>query len=227
MHIPDGFFDLATSAGAGAVGASGIAVAVRRVRTLMEDSAIAVAGLVAAFLFAAQMINFPVAGGTSGHLLGGALAAILVGPWVAVLCLVVVVFVQALFADGGLTALGLNVVNVALIPALGGYAVFGLLRRGLPRRRGAVIAAGSIAAAASVIFTAAAFIAEYSIGGRVEVDAASVAAAMLSVHALIAIGEAAITAAALSLVLSVRPDLVWGARDLSPLVLHAEEAWAS
>ncbi|HEX8805269.1 MAG TPA: energy-coupling factor ABC transporter permease, partial [Acidimicrobiales bacterium] len=119
MHIPDGFIDGGTSAGAAAVAAGGVGVALRRAGQVLDERRVPLAGLVAAFTFAAQMVNVPVAGGTSGHLLGGALATVLVGPAVAALCLSVVVLVQALmFADGGLSALGLNVVNMALVTAL-------------------------------------------------------------------------------------------------------------
>ena len=134
MHIPDGFFDAPTSIAGGAVAVGAVSVASRRTRDVLNERQVPLAALTAAFVFAAQMLNFPVASGTSGHLLGGVLAAVLVGPWVAVLCLTVVLGVQGLvFADGGLTALGLNVVNIAVVGTLGGYVVFRLLRRLLPQ----------------------------------------------------------------------------------------------
>src|SRR5262247_1742941 len=107
MHVPDGFLDAPTSLATGAVAATAMTVAVRRVRDQHEEKAAPLAGLTAAFIFAVQMLNFPVGVGTSGHLLGGALAAILVGPWTGILCMSVVLMVQSLlFADGGVTALG-------------------------------------------------------------------------------------------------------------------------
>src|SRR6185295_18657159 len=129
MHIPDGFIDGQTSLAAGAVAVAGLGVCLKKASDTMEDKQIPLAGLTSAFNFAVQMLNFPVAGGTSGHLLGGVLAAVLVGPWMGSLCVSVVLVVQALlFADGGLSALGLNIVNMALVTAVVGYLVFLALR---------------------------------------------------------------------------------------------------
>lgn len=214
MHIPDGFIDLPTSVAAGAVAIGGVGVAVRTTRDQVADNEIATAGLTAAFVFAAQMMNFPVAAGTSGHLLGGVLAAVLVGPWLGVLCVTVVVVVQALlFADGGLSALGLNIVNMALVTCLGGWVAFRGLRRVLPSsHRGVVIAAGA-AAGVSVVLSALAFTLEYAIGGTADVSLGAVLAAMVGVHTLIGVGEGVITGAVVASVLATRPDLVDGARD--------------
>jgi cobalt/nickel transport system permease protein len=154
------------------------------------------------------MLNFPIAAGTSGHLIGGVLAAILVGPWTAVLCMAIVVFVQALFADGGLTAIGLNVLNLAVIPTLGGYAIFLGCVKLLPPGKWGLSIAGGFAAGVSVLLAAIAFVVEFALGGPGDVSLRSVSAAMLGVHALIALGEGSITAAALRLVLGTRPDLV-------------------
>src|SRR6266545_164652 len=118
---------------------------------MQDDTVAPMAGLTAALIFAVQMLNFPVAGGTSGHLLGGVLASVLVGPWVGALCVAVVLVVQALFADGGLTALGLNILNMAIVGALGGYALFAALRRILPRSRGGVLVATAVTAWLSVV----------------------------------------------------------------------------
>src|SRR5918992_204389 len=107
MHVPDGFLDVTTSAATGALAVAGVALALRGARKELDDRTAPMAGLVATFVFAGQMMNFPVGAGTSGHLIGGALAAVLVGPWAGALCLAVVVLVQSLFADGGLSALGL------------------------------------------------------------------------------------------------------------------------
>ncbi len=129
MHIPDGFIDGTTSLAGGAVAVAGLAVCVKKASETMEDKQIPLAGLTAAFVFAVQMLNFPVASGTSGHLLGGVLAAVLVGPWVGTLCVSVVLTVQCLlFADGGVSALGLNIVNMAMVGAFGGYAAFLLIK---------------------------------------------------------------------------------------------------
>jgi cobalt/nickel transport system permease protein len=216
VHIPDGFIDAPTSAAAGVVAVGGLAVCVRRSAEAMEDKQAPMAGLVAAFIFAVQMLNFPVAGGTSGHLLGGALAAVLVGPWLGALCVSVVLVVQALlFADGGLSAVGLNIVNMALVGTFVAYGIFLLLRRLVPKTRGGVVAASAGAALLSVVFASLAFTLEYAIGGTGGAALSRVAGAMIGVHFLIGIGEAIITALTVSAVLAVRPDLVYGAADLA------------
>lgn len=224
MHVPDGFIDAPVSVAAGVVAAAGIAVSLRGARRELDDLTAPLAGLTAAFVFAAQMLNFPVAGGTSGHLLGGALAAILVGPFTGVLVVSVVLIAQALiFADGGLTALGVNITIMAIVTALVGYGVFKLLVKVLPRRRSSVTAAAFSAALISVPASAAAFIAFYAVGGTTDVPLSTVIPAMLGVHVLIGLGEALITALAVSSVLAVRPDLVYGARGLArPLRLSTE-----
>lgn len=215
MHIPDGFVDLPTSAAAGVVAVGGVAAAIRKTRDQVAEKEIATAGLTAAFVFAVQMMNFPVAAGTSGHLLGGVLAAVLVGPWLGVLCVTVVVVVQALlFADGGLSALGLNIVNMALVTCLGGWVVFRGLRRVLPRSHAGVVAAAAVAAGVSVVLSSVAFTVEYALGGTADVSLGAVLAAMVGVHTLIGVGEGVITGAVVAAVLAARPDLVYGARDL-------------
>jgi cobalt/nickel transport system permease protein len=214
MHIPDGFINAPTSLGAGAAAAGGLGIAVRKASAYLDDRRIPLAGLVAAFVFAAQTLNFPVGAGTSGHLIGGALAAVLVGPWVGSLCISVVLLVQALFADGGLTALGLNVVNMAMLGAWGGYAAFAVLRRAVPATRFWVIAASGVAGGLSVVLASLAFVVEYALGGSVMVPLGAVAAAMVGVHVLIGIGEGLITGATVRMVLSARPDLVYGAWGL-------------
>jgi cobalt/nickel transport system permease protein len=217
MHIPDGFINAGTSLGAGAVAFGGIGLALRRTSRTLQDKHIPLAGLVSAFVFAAQMLNFPVGAGTSGHLLGGVLATVLVGPWAGAVCVTVVLIVQALFADGGLSALGLNVVNIALVGGLGGYAVFAFVRKALPKTRAGVVIASGAAAGASVVLAALALSAEYALGGAVELPVVSVAVAMVAVHVLIGAGEAVITAMTVAAVVGVRPDLVHGAAHLGAL----------
>ncbi len=229
MHIPDGFVDAPTSLAAAGVSAGVLAVAVRRTHHVLGDRQVPLAALTAAFVFAAQMVTFPVAGGTSGHLLGGVLAAVLVGPWTGVVCLTVVLSVQALlFADGGLSALGLNVLNLAVVGCLGGYLVFLVARRALARVPGRVPAAAAVAALASVPLAAAALTVELAIGGATGVAVGDVAAAMVGTHALIGIGEAVITFFALGSVLAARPDLVHGTDPLTaPLELRPSAVAAS
>ena len=223
MHIPDGFIDAGTSAGAGVVAVGGVGVSLRRAGQVLDEKRIPLAGLVAAFVFAVQMLNFPVASGTSGHLLGGVLAAVLVGPYLGSLCVAVVLLVQALlFADGGLSALGLNILNMALVTAFGGYAIFLLLRRLLPKTFGGVVAASGIAAGLGVVLASIAFSLEYAVGGTGGASVSTVAGATVGVHVLIGIGEGVITALTVSAVLASRPDLVWGARDLVSAAPAAE-----
>ncbi|SOD85980.1 energy-coupling factor ABC transporter permease [Streptomyces sp. Ag109_G2-15] len=215
MHVPDGFINAPTSAVTGVVAAGAIAVSLRGARRELDERTAPLAGLVAAFIFAVQMLNFPVAAGTSGHLLGGALAAILVGPYTGVLCVSVVLLMQGvLFADGGLTALGVNITDMAIVTTVVSYAVFRGLLAVLPRKRRSVTVASFVAALVSVPAAAVAFTFMYAIGGTTDVSIGKVATAMIGVHVLIGIGEAVITALTVSAVIAVRPDLVHGARGL-------------
>lgn len=216
MHVPDGFFNAATSIGAGAISAGTIGVSLRKAARDLTDRLAPMAGLVAAFIFALQMVNFPVASGTSGHLLGGALAVILLGPAVGTVCVTVVLAVQALlFADGGLSALGLNVVNMAFVAGLGGWLVFRALRLVLPARPSSVASASGVAAGVSVVLASLAFAIEYAVGGAGGASVGTVVGAMVGVHALVGIGEGVITAATVGAVMASRPDLVFGARHLT------------
>jgi cobalt/nickel transport system permease protein len=216
VHVPDGFINAPTSAVTGVVAAGAIAVSLRGARRELDERTAPLAGLVAAFIFAVQMLNFPVAAGTSGHLLGGALAAILVGPYTGVLCVSVVLLMQGiLFADGGLTALGVNITDMAIVTTVVAYALFRGLVQVLPRSRRSVTVASFVAALVSVPAAALAFTLIYWIGGTTDVAIGKVATAMIGVHVLIGIGEAAITALTVGAVIAVRPDLVYGARGLT------------
>jgi len=215
MHVPDGFLDAPTSVATGVVAAAGIAVALRGARRELDDRTAPMAGLVATFVFAAQMINFPVGAGTSGHLMGGALAAVLVGPWSAVLCLSVVLLVQGLMmADGGITALGTNITLMGLVTVAVGWTTFIVLRRLLPARPSSVPVAAVVGAFLSVPVAALVFTLLFSIGGQAPVELSKVVVAMLGWHTLIGLGEAAVTGLVVASVISTRPDLVYGARPL-------------
>ncbi|MFG3160979.1 energy-coupling factor ABC transporter permease [Streptomyces sp. NPDC048232] len=215
MHVPDGFINAPTSAVTGVVAAGAIAVSLRGARRELDERTAPLAGLVAAFIFAVQMLNFPVAAGTSGHLLGGALAAILVGPFTGVLCVSVVLLMQGiLFADGGLTALGVNITDMAIVTTVVAYGLFRGLVKVLPRTRRSVTVASFVAALVSVPAAALAFTLLYWIGGTTDIAIGKVATAMVGVHVLIGVGEAAITALTVGAVIAVRPDLVYGARGL-------------
>ncbi|MFE7355846.1 energy-coupling factor ABC transporter permease [Streptomyces sp. NPDC057543] len=224
MHVPDGFIDAPVSAAAGVVAAGAVAVSLRGARRELDERTAPLAGLVAAFIFAVQMLNFPVAAGTSGHLLGGALAAILVGPYTGVLCISVVLLMQGiLFADGGLTALGVNVLDMGITTTVVAYALFRGLARVLPRTRRSVTVASFVAALVSVPAAACVFTLIYWIGGTTDISIGKVFTAMVGVHVLIGIGEAVITALTVGAVVAVRPDLVHGARGLTaPLKLRVD-----
>ena len=216
MHAPDGFLEPRVAAATAIVSIAVVAMSLRAAGRELGERQMPLAGIAAAFLFAAQMVNFPVASGTSGHLLGGALAAILLGPWVGCLVTTVVVVVQAiLFADGGITALGYNVLNMAIVPAFGGWALYCAFRRLLPSNGGGVVGATALASGASVVLSAAAFSIEWLFGASAPVPFDTVFAAMVGVHALIGIGEAVISSLVVAAVLASRPDLVVGARDLT------------
>lgn len=212
MHIPDGFINGATSAGFGVIAAGGVGAAVRQTGRYLSERQVPLAGLVAAFVFAAQMINFPVAAGMSGHLLGGVLAAVLVGPWAGLLVISVVLTVQGMiFADGGLTALGLTIVNMGLLGAVGGYAFYRVLLYVLPKRAKRVELAAGIAAFLSVPLAALGFVAQFAIGGTAEVPFGVLLTAMLGTHVLIGVGEGVLTALVIGAVMASRADVVYGA----------------
>ncbi len=213
MHIPDGYINLPVSISAAALATGGVGTSIRRVSTALRDRVVPLAGLAAAFIFVLQMLNFPVAAGTSGHLLGGALAAILLGPWVGVLVVTVVIIVQALvFADGGVSALGLNVINMALVTVIIGWFAFRVLMRVLPKTATSAVAATALASWLSVVAASVVFTGEYALGGGGQVAVSTVFGAMVGVHALIGVGEGIISGLVVSSVLASRPDLVYGAR---------------
>jgi len=215
VHVPDGFLNAPTSVVTGVVAATGVALALRGSRRELDDTTAPMAGLAATFIFAAQMVNFPVGAGTSGHLLGGALAAALVGPWTGVLCISVVLIVQSLlFADGGITALGTNIVLMGLVGVGTSWGVIVLLRALLPKHPSSVVPAAAAAALVSVPVAALAFTGLFAIGGDVSVPVGKVLAAMVGWHTLIGVGEAAITGLVVGSVVAVRPDLVYAARPL-------------
>ncbi|MFO7292451.1 MAG: energy-coupling factor ABC transporter permease [Acidimicrobiia bacterium] len=215
MHVPDGFINAATSVGTGVVAAGGLGVSLRNAARGLRDFHIPLAGVTAALIFALQMLNFPVLPGVSGHLMGGALAAILLGPWMGAVVVSVVVIVQALFfADGGISALGVNVTNIALVTAFVAWPVFRGVLKILPKTRLSAMAAAMVSAFVSVLAGSFAFVLEYALGGVGGAPIGTVLGAMTGIHALIGVGEGLITATALGTVLAVRPDLVRGAADV-------------
>lgn len=213
MHVPDGFLDSPTCAVTGAVALFGVTHAVRLLDAeSRDDERVPMAALVATFVFAAQMVNFPIGDGISGHLLGGAVAAVLVGPAAAVVCVSGVLVVQALFfADGGVAALGANVTLMALVGTLVGWFAFRAVLAVLPRTPAAVPLAAAAGGLVSVPVAAAAFSGVFALGGRAHVDFGDLFVSMVGWHSLIGVGEGIITGLVVAAVVSVRPDLVRGA----------------
>ena len=205
MHIPDGFIDGKTAVATALLSAAGVGLALRQARRRLPPRRVPLLGLAAAFLFAAQMVNFPVAGGTSGHLVGGVLVAALLGPSAAVVVLTTVLIVQCfLFADGGVLALGANVFNMAIIGVAAGFAVYRLVCRWLPGTRGQV-AAVAFAGWCSTVLASICCAGELAWSGTVAWPAAF--AAMASVHMVIGIGEGLISALVFLAIRRMRPDL--------------------
>jgi cobalt/nickel transport system permease protein len=207
MHIPDGFLTTPVLVVTGGASLGTVVAAVARARKTIGEPQVPLLGVTSAFIFAAQMLNFPVAGGTSGHFVGAALAAILLGPLNAVLVMSVVLIIQALvFLDGGITALGANVFNMGITGAFLGWCTYALLLRVLPRGRAGLLAASGVAAWLAVVVSAA--IAAFELGLSRTVPLAVALPAMTGVHCLIGIGEALITMAVVTTVALARPDLL-------------------
>jgi cobalt/nickel transport system permease protein len=225
LHIPVDVIDGPTSLVFALLAAVAVGACVLMARRHLDERLVPLAGLATAFIFAAQMLNFPVAAGVSGHLLGGALAAALLGPWLGALCVTVVIVIQALlFADGAVTALGLNVVNMAVIAAFTGYGVILLALKVLPRTRFGLGVAVFAAALVSVVAASAGFVLQFWLGGEeVGQSFGAMAAAILGTHVLVGIGEGVITAGAVTAVAVARPDLVHALRD-TPLARTAKES---
>ena len=225
LHIPVDVIDGPTSLVFALLAAVAVGACVLMARRHLDERLVPLAGLATAFIFAAQMLNFPVAAGVSGHLLGGALAAALLGPWLGALCVTVVIVIQALlFADGAVTALGLNVVNMAVITAFTGYGVILLALKVLPRTRFGLGAAVFAAALVSVVAASAGFVLQFWLGGEeVGQSFGTMAAAILGTHVLVGIGEGVITAGAVTAVAAARPDLVHALRG-TPLARTAKES---
>ncbi|MGE2717131.1 energy-coupling factor ABC transporter permease [Mycolicibacterium litorale] len=214
MHMSDGIVNAPTSLLFGVIAVAALGFCVLRARSELDERAVPLAGLVAAFIFAVQMVNFPILPGVSGHLLGGALAAILVGPYTGALCIALVLTVQSLlFADGGVTALGTNITNMAVIGVAAGYGTAVVLYAFVRRRAVVPVPAlGVIAFVAALIGTVCAamgFVLEYAMGGAAPVSLGAVLAYMGGTHTLIGVGEGVITAVTVMAVARVRPDLVY------------------
>ncbi len=210
MHIPDGFISVPVATATGVISVTALGIALKRSQVAFGNRRAPILGLTTAFIFAAQMINFPVAGGTSGHLLGGTLAAIILGsPWAATLAMSTVFVIQAiLFADGGITALGANIFNMGLIGIWVGWLLYQPLQRLLGGSKGRLPLAAGIAAAISVVTASITCALELAMSGTIPLNIGL--PAMVSVHILIGIGEGLITGGVLSYLVKVRPDLLPG-----------------
>jgi cobalt/nickel transport system permease protein len=211
LHAPDGYLSVPVAAVMWVVTIAVLAVAVRKTNDTLDEKAVPLLGVMAAFIFAAQMFNFQIVGGTSGHLLGGVLAAVLLGPWAATLVMACVVGVQALiFQDGGIVVMGANIFNMGVVGTLGGYAVYRTLTRVLGGEERARIPAAGIAAWVAVVAGAACMAIELVVSNHAEL--AIVFPVMVGVHMLIGVGEALITMAALGFIAVTRSDLLHAAR---------------
>ena len=212
LHAPDGFFSLPMAIAGYVVVALVIAFAINRTRTELNERMVPMMGVMAAFIFAAQMINFPVAGGTSGHLVGGALAAIILGPWAAIIVMTAVVGLQALlFQDGGLVVLGINLFNMSIVSVLAGYGVYFIARKFGPSSKGVLFAGGFVSAWVSVMMAAVFTAFALAFSGTSPLSLAL--PALAAVHALIGIGEGLITVFALSFIRVARPQLLQARRE--------------
>ncbi|OGO18729.1 MAG: cobalamin biosynthesis protein CbiM [Chloroflexi bacterium RBG_16_48_8] len=207
LHIPDGFLSIPVAIVGWIVAVLMIGMALRQTNRQMGERKIPLMGVLAAFIFAAQAINFPVAAGTSGHLLGGALAAIVMGPWAATLIMTAVIAVQGLlFQDGGLVVMGWNILNMGVFTAFTGYAVYGLVTRIMGQNKGARLGGAFLGAWVSVVVGAIATAFELAISGTSPLYLAL--PAMAGVHALIGLGEGIITMGAVSFLLASRPEIL-------------------
>jgi cobalt/nickel transport system permease protein len=228
LHAPDGFLTVPVALVMWVLTLIVLAISTDRASRTLDERAVPLMGVTAAFIFAAQMVNFPVAGGTSGHLLGGVLAAILLGPWAATLVMACVVAVQALvYQDGGLIVLGANIFNMGVVGTLGGYAIYASLCRVLGGESRARLPAAAAAAWSAVMLGALAMTLELAVSGTSPLEVAL--PAMLVVHAIIGIGEAVITVGALAFIRAVRPDLLTlrdGGRTQSSVIRASAAAGA-
>ena len=210
MHVPDGFMNVTMSAATGVSSFGTLWAYIRSAKDLIADKFIALTGMMSALIFVLQMINFPVAAGTSGHLLGGALAVIVLGPRLGLICLSVVVIIQSLlFADGGLSALGVNVLNMAIVTSATSWFIVKYWIKFIGKNKTSIVTVSVLAGILSVVFSSIAFTIQYAIGGTISIPVGTVLIAMVTTHLIIGLGEGIITALIITLLMRVRPDLVY------------------
>jgi len=222
MHVPDGFLGGEAIALGAVVAAGGLALCVRRAAAEQRERDLPVAGLAAAFFLVGDAPLFPVGMGTQGHLLGGVLAVAVLGPWLGAMTIAVVTAIQALaLGDGGISAYGLNAVNLALVPALVGYPLVLGLRRLLPPGPRALAVACGVAAWVCVVLAAVLFVGEFALGAAVDIELRTLAATTIGTYVVVGLVEAIVTALIVRALIGVRPDLV---RVAEPLHRRRQEA---
>ena len=210
MHVPDGFMNVPMSAATGLISFGTLWAYIRSAKDLIADKFIALTGMMSALIFVLQMINFPIAAGTSGHLLGGALAVIVLGPRLGLICLSVVVIIQSLlFADGGLSALGVNVLNMAIVTSATSWFIVKYWIKFIGKNKTSIVSVSVLAGILSVVFSSIAFTIQYAIGGTISIPVGTVLLAMVTTHFVIGFGEGIITALIITLLIRVRPDLIY------------------
>ncbi len=210
MHVPDGFMNVTMSAATGLISFGTLWAYIRSAKDLIADKFIALTGMMSALIFVLQMINFPIAAGTSGHLLGGALAVVVLGPRLGLICLSVVVIIQSLlFADGGLSALGVNVLNMAIVTSATSWFIVKYWIKFIGKNKTSIVTVSVLAGILSVVFSSIAFTIQYAIGGTISIPVGTVLIAMVTTHLIIGLGEGIITALIITLLMRVRPDLVY------------------
>ena len=210
MHVPDGFMNVTMSAATGVISFGTLWAYIRSAKDLIADKFIALTGMMSALIFVLQMINFPIAAGTSGHLLGGTLAVIVLGPRLGLICLSVVVIIQSLlFADGGLSALGVNVLNMAIVTSATSWFIVKYWIKFIGKNKTSIVSVSVLAGILSVVFSSIAFTIQYAIGGTISIPVGTVLLAMVTTHFIIGFGEGIITALIITLLIRVRPDLIY------------------
>jgi cobalt/nickel transport system permease protein len=208
MHIPDGFLTTSTWVSTGLISIGGVGYCVKKATGALKEKMVPLMGVMSAFIFAAQMVNFPVMAGTSGHLLGGVLAAILLGPYAGAIVISVVLIAQCfIFQDGGLTALGANILNMAIIGSIGGYCLYRCVLKILKNKKNGMVIATAVSAWVSVVSASAACALELVVSQVAAFK--TIFPVMLGVHALIGAGEAVITCCVMAYIVKVRPDLIY------------------
>ena len=219
MHIADGLLSTDICIATGAVAATAVGFSLYKLRDSLADRIVPLTGMVSALIFAGQMVNFPLGVPVSGHLLGGVLAAIIVGPWAGCIALTLVLLVQCfLFTDGGITTLGANVLHMAVVGSIGGYAVYSAVRRLLGGDRRATVVATVVASWLSVMAAAALFCLEFGISWSAsDYDMSRIFTLMVAFHSAIGVGEALITGGIVSFVLAQRPDLLYAPQGTASL----------